>query len=200
MLKNLKNPPKMFPIDYNVIRLAFVNAIMLTCNLDQNHVITEEPENQNWPRPQKPYFSMKIISPAARYGDDTISNVADAFGNPSPVFNSGGPRKMTVSFHCYGNSHEESYNYMSLWQTSLDLQNIQELLRGTGIAVWLIGTVEDLSSLLNTGYEGRSHMDCTFGLAFNLESELGLIQELQVQGAITTDQNNVVNTDQTVGD
>lgn len=105
---------------------------------------------------------------------------------------------MTVSFQCYGNSHEEAYNYMSLWQTSLDLQNIQEILRSAGIAVWTIGTVADLSSLLNTGYEGRANMDCTFGLAFNLESDLGAIETVPVQGTITTDQNKVVNTDQTV--
>lgn len=187
-------PPKMFPIDYFAIRKAFIKVIMLTTNLDQNHVITEEPESQNWPRPSKPYISMKITTPAARFGDDTIINVTDALGQPSTIFNSGGPRKMTVSFHCYGTSHEEAYNYMSLWQSSLDLQNIQEILRDTGIAVWIIGTVADLSSLLNTGYEGRAHMDCTFGLAFNLESDLGAIETVNVDGAITTDQNIVINT------
>lgn len=196
--RNTINAPLMFPIDYNAIRLAFVNTIMLTCNMDQNHVIIEEPETQNWPRPPKPYFSMKITTPAARFGDDTILNVNDAMGNPSTIWNSGGPRKMTVSFHCYGNTHEEAYNYMSLWQASLDLQNIQGILRETGIAVWIIGTVADLSSLLNTGYEGRAHMDCTFGLAFNLESDLGAIETVPVQGAVTTDQNVVVGIDTTV--
>lgn len=196
--KEMSNPPPMFPISYDAIRKAFIAAIMKTCYLDQNHVITEEPETQNWPRPTLPYISMKIIVPGARFGDDTITNVPDSQGNPTTIFNSGGPRMMTVSFHCYGISHEQAYDYMSLWQSSLDLQNIQELLRKSGIAVWTIGTVADLSSLLNTGYEGRAHLDSTFGVAFNLESDLGAIESVPVKGTITTDQNEVVNTDQTV--
>jgi hypothetical protein len=198
-LKSKPIPPPQFPIDYIAIRKAFISTIMLTCNLDQNHVITEEPESQEWPRPSKPYISMKITSPAARYGDDCAVNLPDAEGNPTTVWNSGGPRKMTVSFHCYGNSHEEAYNYMSLWQSSLDLANIQAILRETGISVWLIGTVEDLSSLLNTGYEGRSHMDVTFGLAFNLASDLGAIESVQVTGTLEVVPGTVENIDTTVG-
>jgi hypothetical protein len=105
---------------------------------------------------------------------------------------------MTVSFNAYAGSHEDAYNLMALWQTGLDEENTQSLLRQAGIAVWLIGTVADLSELLNTAYEGRAQMDCTFGLAMNVTSDLGEILEVVVDGAITTDQNQVVNTTTTV--
>ena len=87
---------------------------------------------------------------------------------------------MTVSFNCYGESHEEAYNYMQLWNSALDLENIQEDLRRAGIAVWVIGNVADLSQLLNTGYEGRAHMEVTFGIAVNLTSDLGAMESVDV--------------------
>lgn len=187
-----------FPLDYNAIRAAIAREIMKVTQLSNNQVLLAEPEVQNEPRPQKPYFSFKITTPGSRYGDDSKDNVKDSIGNATPVFNSGGPRKMTVAFDCYGNSHEEAYNYMTLLQCSLDLANIQQDLYRSGIAVWIIGTVADLSALLNTGYEGRAHMDVQFGLAANIQSDLGYMDTVTADGAITTDQNKTINTTATV--
>lgn len=180
-----------FPNDFNVIRAAFARELIKVTLLSQNQVFLAENEAPNQPRPPKPYFTFKITTPAFKYGDDS----KDYVGND--VWNSGGPRKMTVAFDCYGNTHEEAYNYMSLWNASLDLENIQADLREYGIAVWIIGTVADLSQLLNTGYEGRAHMECDFGIAFNLQSNLGEIDSVTVNGTVATDQGTVT-TSQTV--
>ena len=94
---------------------------------------------------------------------------------------------MTVEFNSYGRSHEEAYNYMALWQGSLDLSNIQADLRTVGIGVWIIGNVADLSQLMNTGYEGRAHMECTFGIAFNISSDLSYIETVVAEGTVQTD-------------
>ena len=91
---------------------------------------------------------------------------------------------MTVSFDAYAESHEDAYNLLSLWQTALDEENTQALLREAGIAVWTIGTVADLSALLNTGYEGRAHMDCQMGIAMNLQSDLGEIAKVPIAGQV----------------
>lgn len=180
------------PHDFDETRKAFISEIIRVTGLDQNHVIMLEPEQPNQPRPSKPYFGMKITTPAAKSGDDSRQNIGGT------IWNSGGVRKMTISFECYGNSHEEAYNYMGLWQTALDLQDVQARLRLKGIAVWIIGTVADLSQLLNTGYEGRSHMDCFFGIAMNLQSDLGSMEHVEVIGKITTDTGDVVTTDVTI--
>jgi hypothetical protein len=172
-----------FPNDFTALRIAMVQEVQkvtgLTC-------IVEEPQYQNAPRPglqgnagpSLPYFSFKVITPAAKSGDDSKDEVSGA------IWNSGGVRKMSISFHCYGRSQEEAYNYMSLWQTSLDLENIQQDLRIAGIAVWLIGTVADLSTLLNTGYEGRTQLDVDFGIAFNLTSGLGEMDSAVIDGTV----------------
>lgn len=175
-------------LDYNLIRKCIINAIQSSTGLDQNHVIVLEAEEPNSPRPSLPYIGMKITTPGARYGDDTKQNIPG-----STKWSSGGPRKMTASFEAFASTHEDAYNLMTLWQTSLDEENIQSFLRASGIAVWIIGTVADLTALLNTGYEGRAQMDCQFGLAVNLTSDLGEMDSVTVTGAITTD-SGIVNT------
>ena len=91
---------------------------------------------------------------------------------------------MTISFHFYGQSHEEAYNYMSLWQAALNTDLTISRLRTSGIAVWMVGNVADLSVLLNTGYEGRSHMECIFGVASNMTTDSGQIDHVTVNGTI----------------
>lgn len=172
--------------DFNVLRTAFISAIMMATGLNQEHVVTEEAEAPNSPRPSLPYMAMKITTPAARYGDDTKQNIPS-----TDLWTSSGPRKMTVSFDAYGKSHEDAYNLMTLWQTALDEETTQEALRKTGIAVLIIGTVADVSILLNTAYEGRAHMDSQFGIAVGVQSDLGRIDTVPVVGTVTTDQDEI---------
>lgn len=176
-------PAISLPVDYNAIRVALVREIIKVTALTQNQVIVAEAEAPNLPRPQKPYFSMKIVTPGFKYGDDSKQEVPGTTN-----WQSYGPRKMTVAFDVYGNSHEEAYNYMATWNAALDRQDIQEDLRAAGIAVWIIGQVADLSQLLNTGYEGRAHMECEFGITYSTQSDLGEMQTVTVDGTVTTDQ------------
>jgi hypothetical protein len=181
-----------FPTDFNLIRQVLIREVVKVTGLQPNQVVVLEPETQNEPRPAKPYFGMKITTPSAKTGDDSKQWLGGT------RWNSGGVRQMTVGFDCYGTSHEEAYNYMSLWQTALDLEDIQADLRQYGIAVSLMTTVADLSALLNTGFEGRAHLDVIFNIAMNLSSDLGAEESVEVQGAITTDQDVVIDTDQTI--
>lgn len=181
--------PQKFPgIDFNAIRTALVRQVQSVTGLT---TILSEPETQDERRPgvsgppSLPYFSLKILQPGAKSGDDDKRYVSNT------TWNSGGVRKMTVEFDCYGNSHEEAYNWMATWQTALDLEDVQMNLRMAGIAVWVIGDVADLSALLNTGYEGRAHLECTFGIAMNLQSDLGSIETVPIEGTVTNPDNDV---------
>lgn len=187
-------------LDYNQVRTAFIRAIMNTTGLDQNHVIVKEAEAPNYPRPTLPYIGLKILGPGIKSGDDSKLNVLDSSGNPTSQWTSGGVRKMVLSFDSYGTSHEQAYNLMALWQSALDEENNQAYLRSFGIAVWLIGNVEDLSALLETAYEGRAHLDCSFGIAVNLTTDLGEMDTVVVDGEVTTDQGKVVPVATTVTD
>jgi len=165
-----------FPIDFNAIRIALVREME---RVTKTTVIMAEQQTQDVPRPCKPYFSYKTLNPADKSGDDSHEWIGD-------THNVGGQRRMTISFNCYGNSKEEAYNYMSLWQQSLELWTVQENLRKAGIAVWLIGSVADLTELMNTGYEGRSQMDVSFGIAFNLSESMTTIEKVEAEATIKT--------------
>lgn len=189
-----------YPLDFSAIRAAFAQAIEQATGLV---AIVEQPEDQDNPRPPLPYMSYLITSPAAKSGDDSKDYDAS-----TGLVNSGGQRKMTAEFNCYGLTnanasppvygHEQAYSLMGLWQTALDSVPVQEMLRAAGIAVWVIGNVADLSQLLNTGTEGRANLEVTFGVAMNLEQDFGCIETVTVDGQITTDQGNLVDTDTVV--
>jgi hypothetical protein len=182
-------------IDYNLIRKTIADQIQSVTGLIS---ILEEAEGPYDKRPKLPYFSFKITTPGAKSGDDSKEQTLDDMGNPTSIWNSGGCRKMVIDFNAYATTHEEAFNYMATWQTALDLADIQQNLRAVGIAVWIIGTVADLSKLLNTGYEGRAHLECSFGVAMNLQSDLGYMDTVTVDGTITTDQGQEVETSETV--
>lgn len=179
---NLPLGKPQFPVDFNAVRVALVDqvqqAVGATC-------IMFEPETPNAPRPPKPYFAMKFLSPAVKKGDDSRS-----YNGTTNVVNIGGQRKMVVDFDCYGRSHEEAYSYMAAWQSALETETVQWNLRAAGIAVWLNGSVLDLSALLNTGFEGRCHMQVDFGVAANVTENLGTIDKATVTGTVTSDQND----------
>lgn len=164
-----------FPIDYDALRIAVIREVQKVTGLV---CIVNEPETTNAPRPPIPYLAMKIITPGTRYGDDSM------FYKSGTNFGRSGPRRMTISFNSYAKSHEQAYNYMALWQGSLDLKTIQSDLKKAGIAVWVIGNVADLSLLLNTGFEGRAQMDVQFGITSNLTEDLSNIQEANISGVV----------------
>ena len=175
------------PIDFNAIRAAMVLAVRSACGLDANHVITLEPEVPNAPRPSLPYFTVKIVSPSIRFGNDSAEYVPPMLGGPPDVWNYGGPRGMMASFNAYAANHEDAYNYMALWQASLEQEPTQEILGAAGISVWKPSAISDLSMLLNTGFEGRAHMDCNMGLASNMTVTLGEIDTVTATGSVSVD-------------
>lgn len=167
------------PVDYSAIRVALVAEVKKSCAVE---CIVEETGVQNAQRPPKPYMSFKITSPGIKWGDDSPHGID---GGNSVM---GGQRSMNVSFHAYGNTRDQAYELMSLWQASLDLRTVQQRLRSSGIAVWLIQTLAEASELLNTGWEGRAVMDVQFGMASNLGEDPGSIDEVEIEGSIDTDQ------------
>lgn len=176
-------------LDFNLIRRAVCTVMYKSLGLTQNQVIEEEGEEPNFPRPKRfPYMGFKITSPGGRYGDDAKQTVLDSLGQPTTKVRSFGPRRMTMIFNAYGKTHEDAYNLMMLWQSALDEELVIDYLNSKGISVSVIGGVADLSALLNTGYEGRAHLDCTFLITAGVTSDLGEIETVSIQGEVATPQ------------
>jgi hypothetical protein len=177
--------PVSFPIDFVAIRKALIAQMQSVTKLV---AIVEEPTEADAPRPELPYLSMKLTSPSVKSGDDSMQNIGGS------KVNIGGVRKMVVSFKAYAVDQEQSYNWLALWQSALEQRAIQAELRKAGIAVWVIGSVADISLLLNTGYEGRSNLDVQFGVAANVTEDLGSIETVQMHSEVEhekgTDEND----------
>lgn len=169
-------------MDFDALRIALVRQVQMATGVT---CLMYEPESQNNPRPCKPYFTMKFLSPAIKQGDD-----AKTYTGQGNVYNIGGQRKMVVDFNSYGNSHEQAYQFMACWQSALETEGVQGELRAAGIAVWLNGSVLDLSALLNTGYEGRCHMEVSFGAVANVYEDTGEIDTVTISGVVTSDLSN----------
>lgn len=168
-------------LDYNAIRRSIALTVEQTMGYP---CLLEEQKGQSnvtaLRRPELPYFAFKITTPGARTGDDSHT-----FSGTPGVYNVAGQRVMSVSFHCYAKDQETAYSLMSTWQASLDLKNLQASLQSlVGISVLSIGSVADLSQLLNTGYEGRAQLDVKFGLASNLSENLGTVASVPLAGQV----------------
>lgn len=173
----------MRPLDFTAIRKALVAEVQratgVICMLAQ-------PESPTAPRPAKPYISMQITNPGQKQGDDSVSHVSGT------TWSVGGQRGMTIDFNAYGRTHEEAYEVALTWQCALESEATQANLRASGVAVWLNGSIADLSELLQTGYEGRAHLEVLFGVAVNITEDRNSIEDVTVNGQTTSDQNRVI--------
>lgn len=176
-------------IDFKLIRQGIVRTVEF---VTAKTCIQAQPETQNNPRPPLPYFTYNITTAAGKEGDDHDTYDGDGV---STIHNRGGQRRLVVSFNCFAETMDEVFNLMTTFQGSLDLRTVQEQLRKFGIAVWTIGSVADLSSLLQTGYEARSQMDVNFGVASNLTEDVGTIETVEVEPTVRDAGNDPVPTD-----
>lgn len=174
-------------IDFDAIRVALVAAVRLGVGLDHNHVIMMESEVAGAPRPSLPYMALKVTTAAMRRGNDACS-VQAISADGSRYESYSGSRQMNVSFQSFGQSHEQAYGMMALWQASLELPEVQELLRRSDVSIWQVGNVVDLTQLVGTGYEGRAQMDVFFGVLSNITTWTPSIRVASAEGTTYADQ------------
>jgi hypothetical protein len=172
------------PIDYNVIRATIVSqaeaSMGVTC-------VLQEPETTGAPRPALPYLTFKFTSPAVKAGWDEPFQERDADGVLTGNIIWCGQRRVVASFQCYGNTHEEAYNILSGWQLALNQFGVGAAFAEAGIAICGIGSVKDITMLINNAYEGRAHLDAEFGVSFSVvEQNVGLIAGAVVSAPILT--------------
>ena len=179
------------PLDFDSYRRAIVAAVALGTGLDPGQVIMLQPEAPNAPRPTVPYVGLRVLTVAVKTGFDAPVSVADDAGFPTGLVAYVGPREMNVSFECFGATHEQAYGVMAAWQASLDTPPVQQLLEASDLAVYTIGQVTDLSTLLLTAYEGRAQMDCSFGMTSRLTVDAGRIDTVDITGSVVQNLNAV---------
>lgn len=175
------------PIDFDAVRIALVRAVSVGTGLPESQVIMLEGEGLDAPRPKSPYFGILITTPSIKAGFDWMVPVPDEQGQPTGLFYYRGPRTMNVSFDCFARTHELAYGLMSAWQSALDQGPTLDALDFGGMSVADIGAVADLSALLNTSFEGRAHLDVSFGLMASVAVNVGQIATVPLTSQIHAD-------------
>ena len=151
----------------------------------------EEVTGKDAPRPSGPYVTLKIISgPGKLTVDDELRFNGKTEGKRN--FNLVGQRSYTISLKAFRSGHNDALEEIS---TCLEDPDLRHQLRSDAcISITNRGNVIDISSVLDTGFEGRSSLDIFFNSVNNKETNVGLIEGAQVSGTMKTQDGNEINT------
>lgn len=178
-------------LDFDAIRLALVQAVVMGTGLPEAQVRMAEAEHPDAPRPKAPYVTIMVTSPSVMTGMDWAVPVVDPADLPTGLVTYYGPRSIFVSFDSYGSSHEQAYGVMAGLQSALQTPPVIDLLDAAGLAFYQADAVADASALLQTAFEGRAHMDAEFGALAALVVDAGRIDAADVSGTVDTDTGEV---------
>lgn len=146
----------------------------------------------NAPRPSVPYIGLELTTPIGKPGHrDDIDYIVDPDDEDATNFNIGGQRTFTVTVNAYQvkgpsnrSEHDDIFDPHDLLEQIRDaIENpvAMESLHASGLAVWTVGDILDLTELIETGYESRYSMDLGMGIASNRQADLGAIQNVTFQ-------------------
>lgn len=150
----------------------------------------EEVTGKDAPRPAGPYITLKIISGPRKLslGDELRFNGKES-GDRN--FNLVGQRAYTLSIKSFRSGHADALEEIS---TCLDDPDFYQILKDKGcIAVTNRGDVIDITSPLDTGFEGRSSLDIFFNSSNNKETGVGLIEGVEIKGELETESGKIIN-------
>lgn len=180
-------------------RETIIQAWVDLCNqvLPDEWTVTraEEVTGKDAPRPVGPYITLKIISGPRRLTivDETRFNGQE---NGSSNFDLVGQRAYTLSIKAFRAGHNDALESIA---TCLDDPDFYQLLKDKAcISVTRIGDVLDISAKLETGFEGRSSLDIFFNSVNNKETNIGLIEGVEIEGSLESDTGKTINTNQTI--
>lgn len=140
---------------------------------------------QSEPLPPRPCVTLKFTSGPKQVGfQDEMTPVAGAPGK----FNLGGQREMMMSLQVFGSSKVS--NPMALQaaidlHTSLSKRTVQEGLSRGGLALQGRTEPTNISALEETEFEDRAQFDVKWGVAQNVQDDIGVIEHVNINGTVS---------------
>jgi hypothetical protein len=135
--------------------------------------------DQNAPRPDNPSVRLKFIAGPNMVGLDEIRDVE---GDPD-LFAIVGPRTFLLSVTGQGDT---AINLVSQLQTSVSDPSKVAKLGEDGVSILSIGTSRDVTQLMETKYETRHQVDVNLLVTEYVETELGVIEDLELGSTLET--------------
>lgn len=128
--------------------------------------------NQNSPRPAKPYISL-FLSGIQRAGEDSYSLVDALTGNMTVT----GNREFDLSVNIYGTGANA---LLCDLVDNIHKISVLEALRVYGIALVDVGTVNDLSEVLDSRFEERAVVDLRMRVGSSVSEVVDRIETVAI--------------------
>lgn len=132
--------------------------------------------------PGGPYLTIKIGDPVRVGGHDGFTEAFDE-SDGMVVLTTIGPREVTIQVAAYGcptNGNDSARAVVGKLQDSLGLPSVRQTLIDAGLGVLEEGTVQDLSAIFGTDFEGRAVLEVLGLINATAEERSGYIHSVQL--------------------
>ena len=158
-------------IDFNAIKISLQEWVVRSTILTDSTVVFSD---QNAPRPNKSYISMKILS-IIDIGQRDARLPADVNGDSEFV----GNKEFTLSMQCHGT---DALNILSTLKDSLNAPTELQTLRDNGVVFVDQLLFTDITALLETIWEERGQLDLLFRTVSTSTHNVGIIERVNIDG------------------
>lgn len=148
-------------MNWEPIENALRSWVRVASGFDDSAVIWD---NQNGSRPARPFITLHLEGPLALGAVDAVTHKYSATrpAGAEIEIKAEGPRELTLSIQCYGLSpigSDSPRAVLSRVQTKLGLPSVKDALGAAGVSVFDKGRIQDLSEILDTGFEARALLE-----------------------------------------
>lgn len=173
------------PIDFAACRRALIAAIGLATGLPNGRVIREEAQGPDQVPPSLPYaaFMFRLAGMRSGFRD----NIRPAPQISDTAYYVAGHRGLAIDVTFFGREQEEAYGMAAAFAAALEAEPVREALGAANLAVWAVGDVTDVSTLLGTGFEARALVEFQAWLNSRMVVDLGRIETVPVEGVLAAD-------------
>lgn len=151
--------------------------------------VTVIEEKQNAPRPKRPFVTLNIISQVDQDFSDQLP--PDDEGMAEIVNN----REISLSIMAYG---ENANLIIDNLRRSCEKPSVRLEFRRSGVVyIQVLSGFTDETETVSSEYEERANLDLSFRTATIDTDDVGLIEEVEVSGAVNSE---IINLTFTIGD
>lgn len=145
-------------------------------------------EFQNMSRLPRPYISL-MISSITQFGFNEIRR-PDNNGIAEIVAQS----RLVLRISAYGENKKDGFDAFDALETlklSVDAVEAQKIF-DDNVSFFAVLSNNNLSQLINTGFEGRASMDTSWAIATSITDDVGLIENVIANGNITNYNDEII--------
>lgn len=166
------------PIDFAALRATLSALVQTATGLPSNQVVLAEPESVHAPLPDYPFVTFELTTVT-----DTTADYEYRQGDDG-TFRLEGDHLARVGFEAFGRSHDEAHGLGLALFMGLCTDDCSALMRAANVALRDLTSIVDLSTLLETGFEGRARFELVLGMTASLPLLLPSIGGVGIGGVV----------------